>query len=66
METSKWFVMSYYLDYKLALGCPSYDEKDNRIFDLLSNIHNLIADNKKMTETATSYLFRPIMITAYM
>ncbi len=65
IENSKWFVFLYYLDYDISIDCPKYDEKEDRIFDLFKSIHNLISNKEKMIETPTSYLFRPIWMTAY-
>lgn len=65
VEASKWFVFLYYLDYDLSKDCPKYDEKDDRINDVFSNVYHLFLKNEKMIETPTSYLFMPIYMKAY-
>lgn len=65
VETSKWFVFMYYLDYNTATDCPKYDEKDDRISDVFSKVYRLFSKTEKMIETPTSYLFMPIYMKAY-
>jgi len=64
-EMSKWFVFMYYIDFHITSDCPKYDEKDDRISDVFSNIFHLFQRKDTMIETPTSYLFMPIYMTAY-
>lgn len=65
VETSKWFVFMYYLDYDIATDRPKYDEKYDRLSDIFSKVYRLFSKTEKMIETPTSYLFMPIYMKAY-
>jgi len=63
IETSKWFVFVYYLNYHIATDCPSSNEDEILIAEVYTCLNQLFVEN--VIETPTSYLFKPISMTAY-
>lgn len=65
IETSKWFVFVYYLNYHIAMDCPSTNKDQSLIVDLQSCFDSLFKPKEYIIETPTSYLFKPISMTVY-
>jgi hypothetical protein len=64
-ETSKWFVFMYYLNYHVATNCAKSNKDEILIAENYTVINQLFMGYEQPIETPTSYLFRPISMTAY-